>query len=440
MNQPTSQMPPPPIAPIATATIAPPAARPAARPAPIASLHGWLIVLVCLLGISTGPAAFGLSSLGLLSKPLAAHFGWSRTQISAAVSLMMLATALSMPFVGRLVDRFGARRILIPSIVLLAGCFAVVPFVTHYWQFMAAYLAMGTLAVGTNSVPYMRILATWFDRRRGLAIGIAGSGTGLGFAYVPLLTEALIRHWGWQGTYFGLAAVLLGITLPLAVLVLRESPAGNHADPERPASSGTGLLPSEAMKTRDFWILAGIFVGLAFVLYGLIPHLVPMLIDRGIPAGTAALIASVFGLAAFGGRLLIGLLIDKYDARRIALFFFSLSAGGLLILATSAPAPMLLVVALLLGGSLGAEVDMLAYLCSRYFGLRSFAQIFSLLFAAVMVAMGLGPLAFGIVFDTTGSYGAILALGVPICLAAIGLVLLLKPYEERARGAQISQT
>ncbi|MBT0670688.1 MFS transporter [Novosphingobium profundi] len=433
-------MPPPPIAPIATATIAPSAAPPAAHPAPIASLHGWLIVLVCLLGISTGPAAFGLSSLGLLSKPLAAHFGWSRTQISAAVSLMMLATALSMPFVGRLVDRFGARRILIPSIVLLAGCFAAVPFVTYYWQFMAAYLAMGTLAVGTNSVPYMRILATWFDRRRGLAIGIAGSGTGLGFAYVPLLTEALIRHWGWQGTYFGLAAVLLGITLPLAVLVLRESPAGNPADPERPASSGTGLLPSEAMKTRDFWILAGIFVGLAFVLYGLIPHLVPMLIDRGIPAGTAALIASVFGLAAFGGRLLIGCLIDKYDARRIALFFFSLSAGGLIILATSAPAPMLLVVALLLGGSLGAEVDMLAYLCSRYFGLRSFAQIFSLLFAAVMVAMGLGPLAFGIVFDTTGSYGAILALGVPICLAAIGLVLLLKPYEERARGTQISQT
>lgn len=404
------------------------------------SLRAWLIVFVCLFGISTGPAAFGLASLGLLSEPLAAQFGWSRTQISAAVSLMMLATALSMPLVGRLVDRFGARRVLLPSIVILAGCFAVVPFVTQYWQFMAAYLAMGTIAVGTNSVPYMRILASWFDRRRGLAIGIAGSGTGLGFAYVPLLTEALISRWGWQDAYFGLAAVLLFITLPLTVLILRESPEGAHEDDQQTSAGSTGLLPGEAMKTRDFWILAGIFVGLAFVLYGLIPHLVPMLIDRGVPATTAALIASIFGLAAFGGRLLIGFLIDKYDARRIALFFFSLSAGGLLILATSAPTPMLLVVALLLGGSLGAEVDMLAYLSSRYFGLRSFAQIFSLLFAAVMVAMGLGPLAFGIVFDTTGSYGAILALGVPICIAAIGLVLLLKPYAERARGAQISQT
>lgn len=409
--------------------------------------YGWIIVPVCLFGISSGPAAFGLASMGLFSEPLAQAFGWSRTQISGAVSAMMLATALTMPLVGRLVDRWGARRVLLPSIVLLAACFAVLPFVTSYAQFMAAYIGMGTIAVGTNSVPYMRILAAWFDRRRGLAIGIAGSGTGLGFAYVPLLSEALISRFGWQGGYFGLAAVLLLVTLPLVFFLLHETPAqlglaidGGLAETGEEAGEAQGMTPREAMGRRDFWVLATIFVGLAFVLYGLIPHLVPMLVDRGIASGTAALIASIFGLSAFGGRLLIGFLIDKYDARRIAFAFFSLSAFGLLVLAMSAPAPLLVLVAILLGGSLGAEVDMLAYLCSRYFGLRSFAQIFSLLFSAVMVAMGLGPLAFGMVFDATGSYGAILALGVPICVAAIALVLLLKPYGERSRGAQISQS
>ena len=96
--------------------------------------------------------------------------------------------------------------------------------------------------------------------------------------------------------------------------------------------------------------------------------------------------------------------------------------------------------AILLGGSLGAEVDMLAYLTSRYFGLKSFAEIFSFLFAAVMIAMSLGPLAFGIVFDQTGSYQAILLTGIPICILAVGMLTLLRPYSQKERGAPISQT
>ena len=408
--------------------------------------YGWLIVAVCLFGISTGPAAFGLASMGLLSGPLTAEFGWTRTQISAAVSVMMLSTALTMPLVGRLVDRVGVKLVLIPSIVALALCLLALPLVTTYWQFLAAYVAMGTLAVGTNSVAYMRLLATWFDRSRGLAIGIAGSGTGLGFAYVPLVVEWLVAHHGWRGGYVGLALILLCVTLPLVVLVLREHPQtmgltvdGDLGAPlEPPAATGHSL--SEALKSRDFRVLAAIFVGLAFVLYGLIPHLVPMLTDRGLSTAEAATIASIFGFAAFGGRLLIGFLIDRYDARRIALIFFSLSAVGLLLLAAPMPTWVFIVAALLLGGSLGAEVDMLAYLTSRYFGLRCFAQIFSTLFSAVMVAMGLGPLVFGFVYDSTGSYTAILALGVPLCIVAVGLVLLLKPYGERRRGGPISMT
>ncbi|MBZ6377147.1 MFS transporter [Pacificimonas flava] len=386
--------------------------------------------------------------MGLFAEPLSQAYGWSRTEISFAVSVMMLSTAVTLPVAGRLVDQFGPKRVLLPSIVLLAACLGAMPFVTAYWQFIAVYLAMGTVAVGTNSVPYMRILTCWFDRSRGLAIGVAGSGTGLGFAYVPIVTELLVGRFGWQGGYVGLALILLLVTLPLAIFVLREQPAdmglsvdgGSHAHEGEASRTDVGMSVTDALRSRDFWVLGLIFVGLAFVLYGLIPHLVPMLTDRGIESGEAAAIASIFGLAAFGGRLLIGFLIDRFDARRIALLFFSLSAVGLLVLALPAPPILLILTAVLLGGSLGAEVDMLAYLTSRYFGLRCFAQIFSVLFSAVMVAMGLGPLAFGMVFDATGSYDAILALGVPICIAANLLVLLLKPYEEQRRGGAISLT
>ncbi|AHE55483.1 MFS transporter [Sphingomonas sanxanigenens] len=408
---------------------------------PNSRIRPWLVVIVSLFGISTGPAAFGLSSLGIAAEPLAREFGWSRTEISAAVSIMMLATAACMPIAGRLIDTLGARRVLIPSVLLLAGCMIGLGFVQAYWQFIALYVAIGTIAVGSNSTAYMRIITGWFDHRRGLAIGIAGSGTGLGFAYVPVLTQALVADMGWRAGYIGLGVLLLATTVPLTLLVLREAPA-HEAPHDRPeAHAGVqGATMGEAMRKPDFWVLGGIFVVLAFVLYGLIPHLVSLLLDRGVPAAEAAWIASLFGMAAFAGRLLIGFMVDRHDARRIAFLFFSLSAIGLALLALPLPLWAFLPAALLLGGSLGAEVDMLAYLTSRYFGLRSFAQIFSTLFAAVMVAMGLGPLAFGFVYDQTGSYTAILAVGVPICMCAAGLVLLLSPYGARARGGQVSIT
>ncbi len=408
-------------------------------------LRGWVTVVICLLGISTGPAAFGLASLFLLGGPLGEEFGWSRTAISTAVSVMMLCTAFSLPFMGRLVDRFGVKKVLVPSIIVFGLCFLAASMISNYWQFIALYVAMGTIAVGTNSVPYMRVLTAWFDRRRGLAIGIAGSGTGLGFGYVPLVTELLVSHFGWRGGYFGLGLIMLLFTLPMVVFLLHEKPQslGLHPDglsSDEPAAhaEATGDSLSTAMQRRDFWSLIVIFSGLAFVLYGLIPHMVPMLQDRGVPVGQASLLASAFGWAAFGGRLLIGFLVDRYDARRIAFVFFSLSAIGLSLLSAPMPIWAFTVAAILLGLSLGAEVDMLAYLTSRYFGLANFAQIFGGMFSAVMVAMSLSPLAFGAVYDFTGSYKSILGLGVPLCLLAIVLVLLLRPYAERARGGPVS--
>lgn len=408
-------------------------------------VRGWLVVGVALFGISTGPAAFGLASMGLVSTPLAAEFGWSMSQISGAVSLMMLATAACMPIAGKMVDKWGARRVLLPSILVLAATFLLAPFIRNYAQFLTFYLAIGTVAVGTNSVAYMRILSSWFDRRRGLAIGVAGSGTGLGFAYVPLLSAALVAQYGWRGCYIGLGCILLFVTLPLVFFILKETPqdvglavdGGAVADTAPPHE---GLSLTQALRSRDFWVLLAVFVGLAFALYGLMPHLVPLLASRGMDEGAAASIASLFGLAAFGGRLLIGFLLDKFDARRIALIFFSLSAIGLFALTFSLPYWAFVVAAILLGGSLGAEVDMLAYLISRYFGLKSFSQIFSVMFSAVLVAMGTAPLVFGIVFDRTGSYASVLAMGAPICLAAIALVLLLRPYGVKARGAALSST
>lgn len=401
-----------------------------------------MIVLVSLIGISTGPAAFGIASLGLFIDVFEKQFGWSRAEVSSAASLMMLCSAFSMPIVGRLVDKIGPRKVLIPSVAILALCFLAIPaLVTQFWQFMLVYVAIGTIAAGTNSVPYMRVLASWFDRSRGLAIGIAGSGTGLGFAYVPLVGQAAISQFGWQAGYVALGLIMLCVTLPLVIFLLKERPDGAaEADGEGEAEAQSGMNLKEVLRTRNFYLLASIFVTLAFVLYGLIPHMVPLLTDRGVSPAAAAGVASVFGLATFVGRIVIGFLVDKFDARLIAVTFFAISAVGLGLLAVPLPNWAMIVPALLLGGSLGAEVDMLAYLTSRYFGLKCFAQIFGALFGAVLVAMGMGPVAFGLVFDMTGSYGAMLAVGAPACLVAAGLMLMLPPVAERRRGGAVSVT
>src|SRR5690606_33625207 len=150
-----------------------------------------------------------------------------------------------------------------------------------------------------------------------LAIGIAGSGTGLGFAYVPLVAQYSVAEWGWRGGYVSLGLIILCITLPLVAFVLKERPedVGLHVDGDpdpHPLDQAGGSREEEgdtlwqAMRRKDFWFMAFTFVSVAFVLYGAIPHLVPLLEDRGIDTAKAAWIASMFGIATFGGRILIG--------------------------------------------------------------------------------------------------------------------------------------
>ncbi len=403
---------------------------------------GWVMVVACLIGVSTGPAAFTLASMGLFLDGFATEFGWNRAEASSALSIMMMVTAASMPFGGRLVDRFGIKRVLIPSVAVFGLLLLSVTLIAQLWQLIFVYVLIGSLAVGSNSIAYMRLLAGWFDKKRGLAIGIAGSGTGLGFAYVPVVTQYSVAEWGWRGGYVSLGLIILFITLPLVAFVLRERPedVGLHVDGDaqpHPLDEGESSREEEgdtlweAMRRKDFWFMALTFVSVAFVLYGAIPHLVPMLEDRGIDTETAAWIASMFGVATFGGRILIGWLIDHYEARFVAFVFFFLSAIGMALLWADLPIWAVLVSTVLLGGSLGAEVDMLAYLTSRYFGLKCFSQIFATLFGMVMVSMGLGPVTFGAVYEGTGSYSTVIAAGVPACLLSMVLVIFLAPRPVR---------
>lgn len=406
--------------------------------------YGWWIVLVCMLCISTGPGPFAFASFGLFVLPMTQEFGWNRAEISFSLTVMIAVTAFSLPFVGRYVDRVGSRRILLLSMLALAACLAAIPaFVSELWHFTLIYFLIGTLAAGTNSVPYMPVLSAWFFRHRGLAIGLAIAGIGLGYAYVPLLLHYMIDNHGWRSGYYALSAVVVLVAMPLVYFFLRESPAELGLKPDgiddgttpKATRKDIGLTVRETLRHREFWLLVFIFIVLSFLLNGMLAHLVPMLSDRGMSPAAAASVAAVEGATVFFSRIFIGYLIDRIFAPYVAMFFFSLSAVGMTMFALGAVDGYAFLAAVLIGLSLGAEVDLLAYLATRYFGLRSFGSIYGLLFAAILAGTATGPIVFGLGYEATGSYVSVLVFCVGVNVLAVLLTALLGKYPDWEKAA-----
>lgn len=387
--------------------------------------YGWWVVAASIVGLSTGPAQFAFGSLGLFIIPLGDEFGWDRAQISLALFAFTVALAICLPIAGWLVDRLGSRRVLLPSILIVAVLLALLPLIlSQIWHLFLIFALIGSLGAGANSLPYMLTISAWFDRKRGLAIGIAMAGSGLGYAYVPPLVQYINESLGWRAGFWVLAAITVCIALPLVYWWFRETPeelglqadGDDHTDididtpPTAGPKTNMGIPRSDALRTKAFWLLFLVFCTLSFSLYGLLPHIVPMLSDRGLQPSTAALAASSIGVTIMVARVVVGYLIDRFFAPHVAMMFFLSSAVGLGILATGTAGPSVFLATVLVGLSIGAEIDLMAYLTTRYFGLRHFGEIYGLLFASLLIGTSFGPVTYGYVYESQGSYVWILAL------------------------------
>lgn len=398
--------------------------------------YGWWIVATAAVGMSTGPGQFAFGSLGLFMIPLGDEFGWSRTEISLALTCFTVALALSIPYIGRLVDRFGSRKILLPSFTVFAVLLALIPIlVNQLWILLLLFVLIGALAAGANALPYLRSISAWFDRRRGLAIGIAMGGSGMGFVYVPPMLQYMIDAYGWRSGYYLLAAVTLIVAVPLVYFVLREAPTAKENedfDEIRQATIAERSTPSIPMllllKRPLLWQLFLIFCLLSFSLYGVLSHIVPMLSDRGMSSGNAALVMSTLGMSIVAARVIIGFIIDRFFAPFVAAICFLVSAVGVSLLAAGAVDSLAFLAAIFIGFSMGAEMDMLAFLTSRYFGVENFGQVYGILFTSFLIGTSLGPVAYGLAFDSMGSYIWVLIISIVLMLASAVATALLPRY------------
>ena len=399
--------------------------------------YGWWIVATAAVGMSTGPGQFAFGALGLFMIPLNEEFGWSRTEISLALTSFTVALAFSITYIGKLVDQYGSRKILMPSIIVYAGLLALIPVLAdQLWKLFVLFALIGSLGAGANALPYLRTMSAWFDRRRALALGIAMGGSGMGYVYVPPSVQYMIDTHGWRSAYFMLAAVTLIIAVPLVWFFLREKPSRQDIESfdelreqTIESQSASRVEVKALLKKPLLWQLFLIFCLLSFTLYGVLAHLTPMLRDRGMPAGNAALVQATLGMALVASRVIIGYIMDRIFAPFVAVACFLLSAVGVTLLAAGAIDSLAFVAAVCIGISMGAEIDMLAFLTGRYFGVENFGRVYGILFTSFLIGTSMGPVAYGAAFEFLGSYSWVLFMSIVLMLLAALFTWRLPKYQ-----------
>src|SRR6516225_3844813 len=382
----------------------------------------WWVVVGAVTGlfVCNGPV-LGFT-FGVFLKPIIADTGWHRSTASFALSVGGILGAIAVPVLGRMMDRWSIRRVALPGIVIYTiflCLMGVAPATLLIFTVMFA-LAEMTSAIQTP-LGYAKAISAWFDRRRGLALGIAMSGVGLGAFVVPQLAERLIERVGWRGAYVSLGLLTFAIAFPAVALWIREPRPGEG---ER-GGAATIALPlghtvREAASTARFWIAGGSVLPRRGRDHGSAAHIVPLLTDHGLSAASATAILAIFGLAKMSGRLLARFLVDRIFAPYVATFFFLAPIAGFAFLA-SATGMLPAAGVVLMGMGLGTEIDLIAFLVTRYFGQRAFGQIYGYFFMIFALGSSFGRFLVGLIFDLAGSYnpaliGAALALVVAVIL------------------------
>jgi MFS family permease len=365
----------------------------------------WRVVFGSTLALVVGNGPVMQFTFGVFLKPLTSTFHVDRGFGSLAITIGVLATAISLPVAGRLVDRHGPRRSALVAVLLFAAGVAMAGLLSKsIWSFMLLFSLAGVAAAGQSPLPYVKAIAARFDRGRGLAFATALSGVGVGSIVLPMVAQGLVDRFGWRGGYAGLGALTVLIAVPSILISIPTLPPSRGKDP--PADGLSGLTPKEAVRTTRFWLLVvGLFLG-AVSVNGTIAHVVPLLTDRGVPAKEAVVALAGVGAASIVGRLAAGYLMDRYWAPLVSMVFFAGMIGGITILTFAKSPGTASVATILLGLGLGVEADLVGFLLSRYFGTRAFGALFGYIFGSFILASSLGPVVLGFIFDATGSYNA----------------------------------
>ena len=373
------------------------------------------VAVAATTGNMIGITAAILATFGVFLVPIATEFGWPRASVSGVLTLVALVNAALYPFVGRAMDRFGSRRILIGGNVLLAISIALLSLSTgSVLQFYLLFGLIGLAGSLAGSAMFCKVVSNWFDARRGLMLGVtAGVGNGVGATVMPIVAGLLVSAYGWRSAYVGIAGLVFLIGFPILFLFLRDAPPRVETKQVAPE----GLTLREAAHTRAFWLMVIAIAAGAGGMTAVFTHVVPMLTDHGIGLGEATGVVAVFALVTASWQIVTGGLLDKLRTPRLIVPMYATAIAGLLLLEFGSGTAAIMTAGALLGIGMGAEYGALPYFISRYFGLRHYGSIVGALYSIVILAQGITPGLMDMSFDRTGSY----AVATLVIAAALGV-------------------
>ena len=384
--------------------------------------YGPVVVLACVIGLMFSVSPAFLATMSVFIKPLAGEFGWGRTQVSAAISISTLGLAICSPLLGPAIDRYGPRRVILVATTLLAASIASLSALNgNYVIYLLIAAAIGITGAGSNAFVYLSVLPNWFDKRYGLSLGIAMLGIGLGQLAAPLYANAFITEYGWRTAYLLIAVLILVITVPNALFLLRDRPSDGVVR-RQAVLDDSGVTRSQAVRMPVFWLLSFSFFFITVAASGCIVHLVPMLTDRGIPQSSAAALAALIGSSLMVGRLVTGVLLDYISAALIGIVSFTGCALGIAMFFLGPSGFAIPLSIVLIGTAFGVEGDLMAYMVRRIFGMREYGAVYGLMFGIFNAGIVIGPPLMGASFDTTKSYSN--GLAAMLVMSVVSLVLL----------------
>jgi MFS family permease len=373
--------------------------------------YGWLVIFVIFLVLLTSAGIRNIP--GLIIKPLEEEFQWSRSAISFAIAVSILMYGLGGPFSGRLIARFGPMQVLVGALTISAAGTATLFYVQSIAQLTAIWGILVGLATGVLAIPLGAALANrWFTARRGLVVGILGAGSSAGaLIWVPIMM-AITTNAGWRMAIL-LGAVLLLLLVPLVLLIVRNAPAdvglrpfGAETAPPGDAAAAVMTTPmTAAVRTRDFWLLAGSFFVCGFTSNGLIgTHLIPHALEHGFTENVAAGALALIGAFNVVGTICSGYLTDRFSPRKLLATYYAFRAASLVLLPSVSTETGLLVFSVMFGLDYIATVPPTVALTAERFGRASLATVFGWISFSHMVGGAVASYGSGVSRDVFGDY------------------------------------
>ena len=372
----------------------------------------WFVPVAAGLGYAT--AVMYVYSMGPFIAPISEEFGWSRAQVSSGITIAAFLSAIFCIPIGILVDKIGPRRVGLFGVLVMCGAVALLSTATGSqanWTLLWVILAFATLWV--QATVWTSAVNSRFVASRGMALAITLSGASLAATIFPFIATLLIAKFGWRGAYMGLSMGWLALVLPFMFFCFKGA-QDEELTGEKDAKEETvltGLTLQEGLRSGALYklVMAGGFF--AFTAIGTVVHFVPILTDSGAEPLKAASVASLIGIFSLVGRLGTGFLLDRFPGHLVGAIAFIIPIIACALLLTDGSSTInQTLAAIIFGLTLGSEVDVIAYLAAKYFGLKSFGALYGAMVMALSMGTAFGPLGAGALYDHYQSYDQFLML------------------------------